>query len=140
MAELEVFSGEALEAMNLNEIKGDVATLEGETCIPCRPYGLCSQVICGLPERVKNAKPNMSLLAEYRQREAEFLSRAKDLDDITVARDTSKARFDQLRKTRLEQFMTGFNTISSKLKEMYQVCSRPRVQVRSNTQLCRFRR
>jgi hypothetical protein len=29
MAELEVFSGEALEAMNLNEIKGDVATLEG---------------------------------------------------------------------------------------------------------------
>lgn len=63
----------------------------------------------------------MGLLAEYRKREAEFLDRAKDLDEITAARDTAKTRFDQLRKTRLEEFMTGFNTISSKLKEMYQV-------------------
>ena len=63
----------------------------------------------------------MGLLAEYRKREAEFLDRAKDLDEITAARDNAKARFDQFRKTRLEEFMTGFNTISSKLKEMYQV-------------------
>lgn len=65
----------------------------------------------------------MGLLVEYRKREAEFLNRAKDLDDITNARDAAKTKFDQLRKTRLEEFMTGFNMISSKLKEMYQVRS-----------------
>ena len=72
-------------------------------------------------ERVRNARPNMGLLAEYRKREVEFLDRAKDLDEISAARDAAKTRFDQLRKSRLEEFMTGFNTISSKLKEMYQV-------------------
>lgn len=70
---------------------------------------------------MRNAKPNMGLLAEYRKREAEFLDRAKDLDAITEARDAAKNKFDQLRKTRLEEFMTGFSAISSKLKEMYQV-------------------
>lgn len=63
----------------------------------------------------------MGLLAEYRKREAEFLDRAKDLDHITTARDAAKGTFDQLRKSRLEEFMTGFSAISSKLKEMYQV-------------------
>lgn len=62
----------------------------------------------------------MSLLAEYRKREAEFLDRAKDLDQISADRDAAKSKFDQLRKSRLEEFMTGFSTISSKLKEMYQ--------------------
>lgn len=65
----------------------------------------------------------MALLAEYRKREAEFLDRAKDLDQITAARDAAKSTFDQLRKSRLEEFMTGFSAISSKLKEMYQVRS-----------------
>lgn len=63
----------------------------------------------------------MGLLAEYRKREAEFLDRAKDLDQITEARDAAKNKFDGLRKSRLEEFMTGFSAISSKLKEMYQV-------------------
>ena len=63
----------------------------------------------------------MSLLEEYRKREAEFLSRAKDLEDVTAARDAAKDHFDKLRKTRLDEFMSGFNAISSKLKEMYQV-------------------
>ncbi|KAF9515941.1 hypothetical protein BS47DRAFT_1391255 [Hydnum rufescens UP504] len=98
--ELEVFSDEALASFDLSELKGDVATLE---------------------ERVKNAKPNMGLLEEYRKREAEFLTRAKDLEDVTAARDAAKDRFDKLRKTRLDEFMAGFNAISSKLKEMYQM-------------------
>ena len=73
-----------------------------------------------LEERLAERSANMSVLAEYRKREAEFLSRAKDLESTTQERDTAKQRYDDLRKQRLENFMAGFNVISSKLKEMYQ--------------------
>lgn len=72
-------------------------------------------------EQVKNANPNLGVLKEYRKREKEFLDRAKDLEDVTHRRDEQKKKYDGLRKQRLDEFMTGFNTISAKLKEMYQV-------------------
>jgi structural maintenance of chromosome 4 len=63
----------------------------------------------------------MSVLTEYRKRLQEFLRRADDLEQTTAARDAQKAKYDQLCKTRLDEFMAGFNAISLKLKEMYQV-------------------
>ena len=51
----------------------------------------------------------------------EFLRRAKDVDETTKARDGQKQKYDSLRKQRLDEFMAGFNMISMKLKEMYQV-------------------
>ena len=63
----------------------------------------------------------MSVLKEYKQREQEFLNRAQDLENITVERDAQKAKYDGLRKQRLDEFYLGFNLISLKLKEMYQV-------------------
>lgn len=78
-------------------------------------YHFTSQAFFAHPiystEKVKTAKPDLNLLAEYRKRETEFLNRAKDLEEITAARDAHKLRFDQLRKTRLEEFMSGFNAI-----------------------------
>ncbi|KAG6830095.1 hypothetical protein H0H92_002268 [Tricholoma furcatifolium] len=74
-----------------------------------------------LDEKVKNAKPDLSVLKEYRRREEEFMNRAKDLDAVTAERDTEKAKYDGLRKQRLDEFMSGFNLISLKLKEMYQM-------------------
>jgi structural maintenance of chromosome 4 len=74
-----------------------------------------------LTEDIAKAKPNLNVLTEYRKREAEFLDRAKDMEAVTAARDQAKKRYEDLRKTRLEEFMTGFSAISSKLKEMYQV-------------------
>lgn len=64
----------------------------------------------------------MDVLKQYRKREQEFLARAQDLDAVTMKRDACKKEYDELRKKRLEEFMTGFNQISGKLKEMYQVC------------------
>jgi len=61
------------------------------------------------------------VLKEYRKREEEFLNRAKDLENITNQRDAQKGKYDGLRKQRLDEFMAGFNLISLKLKEMYQV-------------------
>lgn len=72
-------------------------------------------------EKMNNAKPDLSVLREYKKREEEFLRRAKDLDQITEARDGEKQRYDNLRKQRLDEFMAGFSLISLKLKEMYQV-------------------
>ena len=72
-------------------------------------------------EKLKNAKPNLNVLKDYKKREEEFLRRAQDLEDVTRLRDQQKQKYDDLRKQRLDEFMTGFNTISLKLKEMYQV-------------------
>ncbi|KAK0528142.1 Structural maintenance of chromosomes protein 4 [Tilletia horrida] len=71
-------------------------------------------------EKVQKGGTNMAVLQEYRKRQNEFLSRAKDLEETTASRDAAKQKHDDLRKQRLEQFMAGFSTISSKLKEMYQ--------------------
>lgn len=76
-------------------------------------------------EKLKNAKPNLSVLKEYRKREEEFLKRAKDLEEITNLRDEQKQKYDGLRKQRLDEFMAGFSLISMKLKEMYQVRCEP---------------
>jgi structural maintenance of chromosome 4 len=70
---------------------------------------------------VQNAKPNLSVLEEYRRRRKEYNERKGDLDAVTTKRDTVKDEVETLRKKRLDEFMSGFNIISQKLKEMYQV-------------------
>lgn len=70
---------------------------------------------------VQSAKPNLSVLDEYRRRRGEYNERKKDLDLVTDERDTVKFEVEALRKKRLDEFMSGFNIISQKLKEMYQV-------------------
>ena len=82
---------------------------------------MCQFSECYPPDQVKNANPNLGALKEYRRREDEFLKRAKDLEHVTSLRDQAKQKHDGLRKQRLDEFMTGFTAISSKLKEMYQV-------------------
>ncbi|KAI0652571.1 RecF/RecN/SMC protein [Trametes meyenii] len=74
-----------------------------------------------LDEKVKNAKPDLSVLQDYRKREEEFLQRAADLDEVTKRRDEKKEEYEALRKRRLDEFMAGFSAISLKLKEMYQM-------------------
>ena len=75
----------------------------------------------GLVEKVKNAKPDLSVLKDYQKREEEFLRRAADLDEVTKLKNKKKAEYDELTNKRLKEFMAGFNAISLKLKEMYQV-------------------
>lgn len=82
---------------------------------------LLTAEITQLEEDISKARPNLTILKEFRKREAEFLERAKDLDAINAQRDAAKQRYDDLRKVRLDEFMAGFSAISAKLKEMYQV-------------------
>lgn len=50
-----------------------------------------------------------------------YLQRVAQLDEITTERDAFKRGYEDLRKQRLNEFMTGFNMITNKLKENYQM-------------------
>ncbi|KAI9474622.1 Structural maintenance of chromosomes protein 4 [Coemansia sp. RSA 990] len=71
--------------------------------------------------RLQRTRPNLSVLTEYARRAREYRKRMSELDDITAKRDEAQSEMDSLRTRRLEEFMTGFNVISYKLKEMYQM-------------------
>ncbi|KIW68896.1 hypothetical protein PV04_04810 [Phialophora macrospora] len=78
--------------------------------------------IAALEEKVSNASSiDLSVIAEYRRRCDEVASRTSDLKSAIKARDGAKTRLTELRNLRLTQFMTGFTTISSHLKSMYQL-------------------
>lgn len=53
--------------------------------------------------------------------EEAYLARVKELDDVTNDRDQKRKEHEAMRKQRLDEFMTGFSVITTKLKEMYQV-------------------
>ncbi|CAH0473110.1 unnamed protein product [Peronospora belbahrii] len=67
------------------------------------------------------ANVNMGALAEYKQKEAEHKARLVELEEATKLRDAKRHEYDELRRKRLEEFMTGFRIITLKLKEMYQM-------------------
>ncbi|KAJ3044213.1 hypothetical protein HDV00_002891 [Rhizophlyctis rosea] len=77
--------------------------------------------IAGLQAKLDKGTPNLAVLAEYKAKLDTYLSRAKDLEEITAERDGAKQTYDDLRNKRLVEFMEGFTAISQKLKEMYQM-------------------
>lgn len=48
-------------------------------------------------------------------------TREEDFNETTDKLQKAKSIFDKVKTKRYEEFMEGYNTISSKLKEMYQV-------------------
>ncbi|XP_023935989.2 structural maintenance of chromosomes protein 4 [Bicyclus anynana] len=71
--------------------------------------------------RVGDNKPNIQAVQDYRTKEELYIKRAAELDEITTKRNEMRALYDQLRKKRTTDFLCGFNTITAKLKEMYQM-------------------
>ncbi|CAH2098225.1 unnamed protein product [Euphydryas editha] len=71
--------------------------------------------------RLGDSKPNLQAIQDYRAKEELYLKRAAELDEITTKRNEMRALYDQLKKKRTTDFLSGFNTITSKLKEMYQM-------------------
>ena len=62
----------------------------------------------------------MCSISAFATKEAEYLERG-GVEDCDGSRDATRAAYDALRKTRLDEFMSGFNVISLRLKEMYQM-------------------
>ncbi|KAM6961494.1 LOW QUALITY PROTEIN: structural maintenance of chromosomes protein 4 [Aplochiton taeniatus] len=71
--------------------------------------------------RCAQMKPNLGAIAEYKKKEDLYLQRVAQLDEITTERDNFKRAYEDLRKQRLNEFMAGFNIITNKLKENYQM-------------------
>ncbi|KAL7431823.1 hypothetical protein ACHAXM_002828 [Skeletonema potamos] len=95
-------SDASLEQYSVDSIRNDIAVLEKER-----------------DTLAKNT--NMGAIAEYRKKEADYLSRVADLDQITTERNEARKMHEDLRRLRLEKFMDGFSRITLKLKEMYQM-------------------
>lgn len=94
------FSIDELAELNKEELKSDIALLE---------------------EQTQNAKIETGVLEEYVRRCEEYTERAKALGEAVAERDMARSTANDLRRRRLTEFMTGFNLISLRLKEMYQM-------------------
>uniref|UniRef100_A0A1B0GNA3 Structural maintenance of chromosomes protein 4 n=1 Tax=Phlebotomus papatasi TaxID=29031 RepID=A0A1B0GNA3_PHLPP len=74
-----------------------------------------------LETKLKNAKPNLSVIEEYNKKREVYLQRVQVLEEVTKRRNDFRTLYDEVRKKRFTEFMQGFSIISKKLKEMYQM-------------------
>ncbi|KAH6911148.1 RecF/RecN/SMC N terminal domain-containing protein [Coprinopsis sp. MPI-PUGE-AT-0042] len=114
--ELKSYTSTELSRFRKEELVADTELLDGPFVSPFNESK--SDVAT---ERIKNSKVDLTVLKEYKKQQALFDNRARELEEATEARDKKKQEYDDLRKHRLDKFMTGFNQISLKLKEMYQM-------------------
>ncbi|NXM70322.1 SMC4 protein, partial [Serilophus lunatus] len=80
-----------------------------------------TQRIALLEAQHHELRPNLGAIAEYRHKEELYLKHVAELDEITNQRDNFRQAFEDLKKQRLNEFMAGFNIITNKLKENYQM-------------------
>merc|ERR1712150_50813 len=99
---LPLLSESSLLQYNHGELRNDISVLENQR-----------------EKLAKNA--NMSAIAEYKKKDLDYMARIAELDEVTEARNEARNSYEQLRRLRYEKFMTGFNQITLKLKEMYQM-------------------
>lgn len=50
-----------------------------------------------------------------------FRECVRNLEETTKLRDKFRSKYDEIKKLRLKEFLTGFVLIATKLKEMYQM-------------------
>ncbi|KAK9798137.1 hypothetical protein WJX73_006477 [Symbiochloris irregularis] len=77
--------------------------------------------VCVLEEELKAMDPDMGAIEAAARKDAEYATRLAELDAASAERDQVRRTHDDMRKRRLNEFMSGFNSISLKLKEMYQM-------------------
>ncbi|CAI7918178.1 unnamed protein product [Closterium sp. NIES-54] len=64
---------------------------------------------------------NLSSIAEYHKKEAVYSQRLGELEAVTAERDSVRQAQEEVKRRRLDEFMAGFDTITMRLKEMYQM-------------------
>ncbi|NXC75052.1 SMC4 protein, partial [Anhinga anhinga] len=99
----------------------ELPVLSQEELEAIKDPGVITNQIALLEAQCHEMKPNLGAIAEYKRKEELYLKRVAELDDITNERDTFRQAFEDLRKQRLNEFMAGFNVITNKLKENYQM-------------------
>ncbi|XP_060192773.1 structural maintenance of chromosomes protein 4-like [Lycium barbarum] len=97
------------------------ATLSDETLGQTCDLKASLETVSLLEAQLKEMNPNLDSISEYRKKVSVYNERVQELNSVTQERDDIKKQYDEWRKRRLDEFMAGFNTISLKLKEMYQM-------------------
>ncbi|CAN4082601.1 unnamed protein product [Withania somnifera] len=97
------------------------ATLSDETLGQTCDLKTALETVSLLEAQLKEMTPNLDSISEYRKKVSVYNERVQELNSVTQERDDIKKEYDEWRKRRLDEFMAGFNTISLKLKEMYQM-------------------
>ncbi|XP_042649553.1 structural maintenance of chromosomes protein 4 isoform X2 [Tyto alba] len=114
-----------ISKLSLNTIEGEppeeLPVLSQEELEAIKDPDIITKQIALLEAQCHEMKPNLGAIAEYKKKEEVYLKRVAELDDITNERDRFRQAFEDLRKQRLNEFMAGFNVITNKLKENYQM-------------------
>ncbi|VDN16478.1 unnamed protein product, partial [Dibothriocephalus latus] len=74
-----------------------------------------------LEAQIASMSPNMAAIQQYRNKVDLYLSRVAELDHVTDLRNEQLRQEAEAKGTRLSEFMAGFNVITTRLKEMYQL-------------------
>ncbi|XP_077422649.1 structural maintenance of chromosomes protein 4 [Vanacampus margaritifer] len=107
----------AVEGMPVEELP----VLTAEQLHDISDINVVNNKIISLETKCAQMKPNLGAIAEYKKKEEQYLQRVAQLDEVTTERDNFKRGYEDLRKQRLSEFMSGFNMITNKLKENYQM-------------------
>ncbi|NWX24428.1 SMC4 protein, partial [Aegotheles bennettii] len=99
----------------------EIPTLSQEELEAIKDPNVITNQIALLEAQCQGLKPNLGAIAEYKRKEELYLKHVAELDEITNMRDNFRQAFEDLRKQRLNEFMAGFNVITNKLKENYQM-------------------
>ncbi|NXU34269.1 SMC4 protein, partial [Drymodes brunneopygia] len=114
-----------ISKLSLHAIEGEapeeLRVLSEEELEALQEPDVLSKRIALLEAQRHQLRPNLGAIAEYRHKEELYLKHVGELDDITSERDKFREAFEELRKLRLNEFMAGFNVITNKLKENYQM-------------------
>nr|GEV10124.1 structural maintenance of chromosomes protein 4 [Tanacetum cinerariifolium] len=97
------------------------ATLGDESLAKGSDLKKALEMVALLEAQMKEMNPNLDSISDYRKKVSVYNERVEELNVVTNERDETKKQYDEWRKKRLDEFMAGFNTISLKLKEMYQM-------------------
>lgn len=72
-------------------------------------------------KRLPDQIPNMQIIADYQEKDALYLRRIADLEEMTLMRNKMRDIYETARRRRIQEFQDGFSLITTKLKEMYQM-------------------
>ena len=105
-------SGESAKALDRD--------LTGEELSKLSPPEVQTNLI-RLEARMTKLHPNLKAIEDYRVKLREYKSKVKEMEQVCARREDVRKALEFLRQERLSMFMSGFNTITLKVKEMYQM-------------------
>ncbi|KAK7866227.1 hypothetical protein R5R35_004053 [Gryllus longicercus] len=100
LVELKTYSLEEITAVEMDRLQYEVSVKE---------------------QNLSEKAPNLAVLAEYKEKTDLFIQRTNELEDVTLHRNKARQFLEEVRQTRLSEFLDGYSIITHKLKEMYQM-------------------